>query len=115
MVRKVSSSSRLSAELVLRSGLVAKFIREHLRVHPGMLADVERVQVKAERANLAQQRVDVGSRQVLAAMRDRRLSRTSRRSCFELHDAAVGGSVSAASRFAAACETCRKESGGNFL
>ena len=40
----------------------------HVSVYPGVLADVERVQMKAERAHLAQQGTDVSPCQPLAAV-----------------------------------------------
>ena len=68
MVRNVSSSSWLAADFGSLAKVGSEFL-QHLRVHAGMLADIERVQVKSEFANLAQQRTDVSMGQAFSAVR----------------------------------------------
>ena len=88
MVRKVSSSSRALSRLGLCPRSAGPSSLSDPRVDPGMLADIERVQMKSELADFAQQRADVGSRQTFSAVCDagcfapaKDRARTRRRRC----------------------------------
>ena len=116
MVRNVSRSSRASRrEFVTASSGPSPSSSTLASVHPGVLADVERVQMEAERADFSQQGTEVSVGEPLAAVRLRDSFWISTKSCFKFSGIAVSaGSVDGLASCIAVCETCKTESGDNF-